>query len=185
MPVGAYAAKGIRVAFGSDGCSCATSHNLLEIARTAMLLERSYQANPAGWQPLASWYDGLTRFGWNAMGRTAPAGELKEGAPADIVFCDAKKPSLLPAMDLPRQFLVNQSSLDAIHVMIAGKFVLRERTNLAFDEAALYAELEERAPHWSEVFTKALSSVEMLYPPYERAFQKQQRQGAKWCKAGS
>lgn len=61
-------------------------------------------------------------------------GTLKEGSPADLIVMDYKPPTLLTSANLLGHFLFGMNSTTVESVMIAGKWVVKNRDLAALDE---------------------------------------------------
>ena len=169
-PVGELLAVGVPMAFGSDGSNCATNHNMLEIARTALLLQRGYEHDPQKWMPAQAVWDGLTVNGAKTLRQEGVTGQIEKGARADMVFCRMSDPAWWPEVDRVEQMLLNLSQLDIDSVMVNGVFLMEAGNITAFDEQELLEQLREKGPQLKKKFQQALQEAEGLRPYYEAGY---------------
>ncbi|HEY9233135.1 MAG TPA: ssnA protein, partial [Blastocatellia bacterium] len=71
-------------------------------------------------------------------------GTLNEGAAADLVVMDYQPPTPLTAENLAWHLIFGMSSAMIESVMVAGRFIIRER-RAAYPEAALYERARQAA----------------------------------------
>lgn len=169
-PVQEYKKSGIRIALGSDGSNCATNHNVLELARLAALLARLDNPYYEEWlTPTELWKMATINGSW-ATGWKNQAGALEEGCLADIVFEKAEDMAYYPEYDYAVQMLFNLERLNPVHVMINGKFVMRDKKILSLDEAGLREELLGRSSSLRDRLQTGLEATGELYGCYKRAY---------------
>jgi len=73
-------------------------------------------------------------------------GTLQAGAPADLVVLDYRPPTPIGAANLAGHFVFALSAARVRDVMVAGRWVVRERRHQLVDEAHLAARCAEAAP---------------------------------------
>lgn len=142
-PVPALQAAGIQVALGTDGTASNNALDMLQEARHAALLQKLVAQDPtllAGDLPLRL----ATQGGARAMGFTL-SGEIAPGHAADLILLDCDTPRLRPRHDPLANVLYAAVSADVSDVMVAGRWLMRERALLTLDEEHILAEAERRA----------------------------------------
>ncbi len=142
-PVPALQAAGVNVALGTDGPASNNALDMLQEARLAALLQKLTTQDPtllAGDLPLRmATYNGAQALGFRLSGRVAP------GYAADLLLLDATSPRLRPRHDLVANVLYAAEAGDISDVMVAGRWLMRQRRLLTLDEERILAEAERRA----------------------------------------
>ncbi|MCX7707724.1 MAG: amidohydrolase [Anaerolineae bacterium] len=142
-PVPALQAAGIRVALGTDGTASNNALDMLQEARNAALMQKLAAQDPtllAGDMPLRL----ATQNGAWAMGFNL-SGEIAAGHAADLILLDCDTPRLRPRHDLVANVLYAAVAADVSDVMVAGRWLMRNRELLTLDEERILAEAERRA----------------------------------------
>jgi putative selenium metabolism protein SsnA len=137
---------GERVALGSDGID----GDMFAEARACYLKarERSLRTAPA---------DAMRRLAAGAalvgsMFGEPALGTLEPGAPADLVVLDYQPPTPLEASNLASHFTFGLGAWAVRDVMVAGRWVVRERRHQMIDETELAARGREAARRlWSRM----------------------------------
>jgi 5-methylthioadenosine/S-adenosylhomocysteine deaminase len=114
--------------------------------RLALMLPRPDTPDPRAWPRPARILDMATRGGARALGLAGRLGDLAPGYRADLVLLDPRDAALGgAAVTVPH--LVQHASPGAVAaVMVEGRWVLRDRRILAFDEAAVLDRLAALGP---------------------------------------
>ena len=134
---------GVNVALGTDGTASNNDLDMLEEARLASLVQKHDRRDPEvlpGDLALRL----ATQNGARAMG-FPESGVLAPGRPADLVLFDFDKPHLWPRHDLVSNVLYAAKSPDVSDVLVAGRWLMRNRTLLTLDEERIMHEAERRA----------------------------------------
>jgi 5-methylthioadenosine/S-adenosylhomocysteine deaminase len=149
-PVRRLLDAGVVVGLGTDGPDSTFSCDVLEEARLAAFLARATGQDPEA-MSAAEALALATSGGVAALGLGGGLGRLAEGAPADLVVVDLGGVRTAPVLGagphtnvLP-VLLFGAGGRDVRDVVVDGRLVVRERTLLTMDEAALVAECERRA----------------------------------------
>lgn len=142
--VRAALASGVRVAVGTDGANSADALDALDAARLTSLLCRATRRPAAEWLTVeevltSATEGGAEACGWDRTGRIAP------GFAADLALLDLSSRAFLPANDLANQLLTAARAADVTDVMVAGRWVYRDRTFPGLDVAALTSRFRELA----------------------------------------
>ncbi|NLO77380.1 MAG: amidohydrolase [Methanomicrobiales archaeon] len=93
LPYGALKEAGVNITLGTDGCSSNNNLDMLEEMKFAALLQKFFW-NSDTLLPAEEALAMATTNGAKAMG--IPTGAIQIGRPADIVFIDAKHPTMIP-----------------------------------------------------------------------------------------
>ena len=133
-------ALGSRVALGTDGID----GDMFTEARTCYLKAReaSWQTGPAfAVERLAA---GAAIVG--GMFDEPLLGTLQPGAPADLVVLEYRAPTPLTAATLPGHLMFGLTAAHVRDVMVAGRWIVRDRRHQLVDEEELAARCREAAP---------------------------------------
>ncbi|OIO94213.1 MAG: hypothetical protein AUK03_06980 [Anaerolineae bacterium CG2_30_64_16] len=142
-PVPALQAMGVNVALGTDGPASNNALDMLQEARHAALIQKLHGLDPelmAGDLVLRM----ATQNGARALGFPL-SGELSPGRLADLIMIDCAAPRLRPRHDLVANVIYAAGSADISDVMVAGRWLMRERVLLTLDEERILDEAERRA----------------------------------------
>jgi 5-methylthioadenosine/S-adenosylhomocysteine deaminase len=129
---GRYAARGVRMAMGTD---CAP-HNLIEEMRLAILMARNAARDVAA-ADTAAVFHAATAGGAEALGRP-DLGRIAPGAAADLALVDLAHPLMSPPRDPLRALVFHAADRAVRRVIVAGETVFAEDrpTRLDVAEAA-------------------------------------------------
>jgi cytosine/adenosine deaminase-related metal-dependent hydrolase len=128
-----------RAALGTDGMD----EDMFAEMRVAYLKMREAgrdDAVPATLQLVA----GGHRFAAALFG--LPFGKLDAGAPADVILLDYRPPTDLHADNLAGHLLYGVDRSHVRSVLVAGRWVVRDRRLAAVDEAGVFARARAAAP---------------------------------------
>ncbi len=123
----------INVALGTDGAGSSTALNLWREMRLAVLTQRQAFASPtllAGDEPLRM----AARNGAQALG-FSNSGVLAPGKAADLIVVDTTAAHFQPVHDVIAALVWCTEPADVQDVMVAGKWLMRNRKLLTIDEA--------------------------------------------------
>lgn len=170
FPAKVFIERGIPIALGSDGVNCGTNHNMLEILRFFLLLERNSNPDYGNWIGLKKGYDIITRNGSSLLNFSKPAGQISKNHAADLVVVD--RTQLLDILDssLAAQLIFNTSHLDVKHVLINGQFVMKDREILGLSETEIRGEISERKRALEEPMKRALERASRDKEPFQRMY---------------
>jgi 5-methylthioadenosine/S-adenosylhomocysteine deaminase len=158
LPLVDALALGGPLALGTDSSNTGGPHSLFEVMRLALALPRPETADPRAWPRPAQVLDMATRGGARALGLAGQLGELAAGQRADLVLLDSRAAALAgAAVTLPQ--VVQHAGPEAVAaVMVEGRWVVRDRRILAFDEGAVLARVAALGP---ELLAAAGPDVEL------------------------
>ena len=133
---------GVNLAIGTDAATCNDNLNMYQSLHFAAAASHARGPDPARWitapQVFAAATTGSARaLGFERIGRIAP------GYAADIVFLDLDAPTLIPLNEPTTQMVMGEDGTSVVDVMVAGRFVVRERRLLTVDLPALAARAAE------------------------------------------
>ncbi len=174
FPARKFMNRNIPITIGSDGVNCGTNHNMLEILRFFMLTERNSNPDFNNWISVKRGYEMITKNGSSILGFSKPAGEIKVDHAADIVVVD--KTQLLDILhsSLPTQLIFNTSSLQVKHVLINGRFVMKDGEIYGLSEKDLRMEIAQRKRELEELMKEALQKASKNKEPFQKIFKELQ-----------
>jgi 5-methylthioadenosine/S-adenosylhomocysteine deaminase len=142
-PVPDLLARGVNVALGTDGTASSNDLNMLKEARLSALIQKLHHGDPeimAGDIPLRmATQNGARALGWPQSGAIVP------GWLADLILLDCDQPHWRPRHDLVANLLHAAQAGDVTDVMVAGRWLMRERRLATLDEDRILWEAERRA----------------------------------------
>jgi 5-methylthioadenosine/S-adenosylhomocysteine deaminase len=142
-PVMEMLGQGVTVALGTDGVGSNNNLDMLEEARLAPFIQKLHHRDATvmgGDMPLRL----AATNGARVMG-FGESGVLREGAAADLVIYDFRRPHLQPRLSILGNVLYAANSADIVHSMVDGRWLMRSRELLTLDEERILAEGERRA----------------------------------------
>jgi 5-methylthioadenosine/S-adenosylhomocysteine deaminase len=131
-------AAGISVGLGTDGCASNNDLDLFGEMHTAATLHKVVRQDPTvatARQVLAM----ATSEGARVLGMEGRIGSIREGKLADLVLVDIHTPHLTPIYDPVSHLVYAARSSDVRHVMVGGRWVVREKRLVSFDPAPVMA----------------------------------------------
>ena len=135
---------GVVVGLGTDGAPANNRMSLVDELWAASLLQKGLRLDPTVLDASTA-FAMATRDGARALGLAHEIGSLEAGKAADLILVDPRTANMVPAHD-PVSALVTSMKTENIHsVMCAGRWLLRDRQVVAFDEGEVLAEAAERA----------------------------------------
>lgn len=161
-PVPELLASGVNVALGTDGAASNNALDMLQEARHAALIQKLAGRDAgrlAGDVALRmATQNGARALGFGLSGMIAP------GRAADLILIDCSAPHLQPMHDAVANVLYAARGGDVSDVMVAGRWLMRQRTLLTLDEERILYEVRRRAPR----LVRAPVHSRRTYPPDER-----------------
>ena len=136
-------ARGINVALGTDGTASNNDLDMLEEARLAALMHKNARLDPQ-LLPGDLVLRLATQNGARAMG-FPQSGVIAPGRAADLIILDFHQPHLRPRHNLIANVIYAAKAGDVRHVMVAGRWLMRDRELLTLDEERIMYEAERRA----------------------------------------
>ncbi len=140
-PVPDMLAQGVNVALGADGAGSSVALNLWREMRLAVVMQRQARSDPEALGGLAA-FRMATCNGARALGFTQ-SGVLAPGFQADLIVIDADQPHYQPIHSVPASLVWNTEPADVQDVMVAGRWLMRDRKLLTLDEALIRTKFDE------------------------------------------
>jgi 5-methylthioadenosine/S-adenosylhomocysteine deaminase len=140
---------GITVAIGTDGQASNNDQDMWEELRLAALLAKGITQDPTA-IPAREAVAMATIEGAKALGMERTIGSLEVGKRADIAVLNLDRVHNVPRFDLSpantySQLVYAAKAHDVQHVMIDGRWVMRDRVLLTIDESRVRAEAQRIA----------------------------------------
>ncbi len=136
-PVPDYLERGINVSLGADGAPCNNNLNIFMEMRLAGLIQK-YLHGPQA-MPAETVFKLATIEGARALGLEKEIGSIEPGKKADLVFVKRNQVHSIPDENIYAKLIYSTQPEDIRHVMIDGKWVMRDRRLLTIDESELLA----------------------------------------------
>ena len=151
-PTPALQAAGVRIALGTDNLT----QDMTEAMRWAIAVARIQLGGVSDdWQPRHA-FDMATRAGAQALGWGDRLGCLAEGALADIVVFDFRRPHLTPLLDELGTLVHDANGRDIAHVFVDGRHVVADGRPTRADMARIRSEAQRVAENlWERARAEA------------------------------
>jgi len=128
---------GVNVAVGTDGSASSDNQNMYEATRLTSYVSRVNGPDPAEWLTSQEAFRAATCGGSRALGFEDHLGRIAAGAKADLVFLDLQSINWLPINNYMNQLAYTEDGLSVRHVMVGGRFIVRDRKLQTIDLQAL------------------------------------------------
>jgi cytosine/adenosine deaminase-related metal-dependent hydrolase len=140
-PVPLLRAAGVGIALGTDN----NTNDVFSVMRTALLTERISRKDPfPGTLPQPEdIFEDATMGGATALGLQSQIGSIEVGKKADLIVVDTMRAHLVPYGRFISTLIHNGQPSDIESTMIDGRFIMRNRKVLTYDEAAIIAEADK------------------------------------------
>jgi len=139
LPLPSLLERGVPLALGTDSTNSGGRHDLFEVMRLALMLQRPDTPEPRAWPTPRRVLEMATSGGARAIGQGGAVGRIEPGQRADLVLLDPRGAALAGAPATVPHLVQHGSAAAVAAVMIDGAWVLRDGRILAFDEAAVLA----------------------------------------------
>ncbi len=139
-PVPDYLKRGINVSLGADGAPCNNNLNIFTEMRLAGLIQK-YLHGPQA-MPAQTVFKLATISGARALGLEQEVGSIEPGKKADLVFIKRNQVHSIPDENIYAKLIYATQAEDVRHVMIDGRWVMRDRTLVTIDEALLFEQIK-------------------------------------------
>jgi 5-methylthioadenosine/S-adenosylhomocysteine deaminase len=144
-PIAAYRRMGVRLALGSDNCSCSDVHSMFPVMKMYCLLGGIIEPEEAA--PLAAEAMRLgTLGGARSAGQADSLGAIEPGMRADLVALDLGDPAFRPLHSVVRQVVFAETGRSVRHVWVDGRQVVRDGKSATVNEASLLEEMARLMP---------------------------------------
>ncbi|MFC1549329.1 amidohydrolase family protein [Nitrospirota bacterium] len=141
-PVPEMLNAGLNVCLGTDGAASNNDLDMLGELNAAALLHKGAWKDPTVVDSSTA-ISMATANGARALGLEG-TGVIREGAEADLVLVDMRKPHLTPVYNTLSHLAYSVKSSDVETVMVKGRLLMEEGSVLGVDEQ----EIMDRAAHW-------------------------------------
>ncbi len=142
-PVQRLLDAGVPLALGTDGPASNSDLNLLEVLRLTGQLQKFIQQDAEA-LPLRLLLSMACGSGARALG-FSDSGVLAPGAPADLVLLNTDAPHWWPGHDQAAAVVYSAHPSDVRHVMVDGRWLLRDGELTTLDEERIRHEARRRA----------------------------------------
>ena len=139
-PVPDYLQRGINVSLGADGAPCNNNLNIFTEMRLAGLIQK-YLHGPQS-MPAQTVFRLATIDGARALGMEHEIGSIEPNKKADLVFIKRNQVHSIPDENIYAKLIYATQAEDVKHVMIDGKWVMRDRQLLTIDEKMLLTQIK-------------------------------------------
>ena len=154
---------GINVAVGTDGTASSDNLNVFEAMRLACTLSRVLDHPPERWVSAREALYAATEGGARALG-FEKMGRIEKGFHADLVLLDLSALHYVPLNDLANQIVFGEDGTGVESVMVAGRWVMRERKLLNVDVERLRSQAEDARARLLAANAEAWALAEKLHP---------------------
>jgi cytosine/adenosine deaminase-related metal-dependent hydrolase len=164
----AFLDAGVSVSLGTDGLTCNDSLDMLEVAKTALLVGSIAEADPGRWLApsevlgMATHAGGRANFGDDV-------GTLTVGAKADLALLDPDSFAFLPPNDALPQLINSARGRDVLHVFIDGRLVVDGGTPCLVDVTRAAASVRETGARLWEAAARTPQPQHGLIAPLRTA----------------
>lgn len=172
LPFNEYISRGIPIALGSDGLNCGTNHNMLEILKVALLLNRITEDDYNKWVTTQKGYHMISVNGSEMLGFKNLLGVIVPGSYADIVIVDKRLFIDILEESIPNQLVFNTSGPIAKHVLSRGDFVMKDGKVLVIDEEDINKEIESLKTQLKHSFSDSLEKSSPRKALFKEAYKR-------------
>ncbi len=139
-PVPGLLRRGVAVGLGTDGAASNNNLDLFGEMSLAARLHKVIHADPT-LLPARQVVALATREGARVLGLEGAVGTLSPGKLADLIVVDLHQPHLTPLYDPFSHLVYAARAADVRHVMVAGRWLLRDRTLTTLEGASIQARI--------------------------------------------
>ena len=145
-PVKEMLERGVRLSIGTDGAASNNDLDMFEEMRLAALLAKGATFDPVV-LPAREALLMATRWGAEALGLGHLTGSLEAGKRADLIVLDHQPVHNTPRFERDPNAIYSQivyagQAADVQHVMVNGRWLMRDRSLLTVDEVAIRQQAE-------------------------------------------
>ena len=167
-PIRGLMNAGVRIGLGCDNCSCSDAQNMFVAMKLFSLLS-SVSDVIKGPPPAVPALRAATEGGADGAGLGHLIGRLAPGFKADLTVIDLADPSFVPLNSLARQLVNVEAGRAVRHVMVNGKWLMKDRRITTVDEAAIFEEVAAVMPRFREDFAAIAARIARLQPWLDQA----------------
>jgi guanine deaminase len=170
-PIRALQKAGVRIGLGCDNCSCSDAQNMFMAMKLFALLAAINDPMPGPAQAVTA-LRAATEAGADGARLGHLIGRIAPGFKADLSVLDLADPSYVPLNSMARQLVHVEAGRAVKHVMVDGKWVMRDRRLTMINEADVFAEVTEIMPNFRADFAAITERVKRLQPWLDEAHAK-------------
>ena len=141
----------IPIALASDGPGSNNRQDMFEVLKSTVLLQKVHRLDAMALQPEDA-LEMACRGGARALGQAADLGAIEVGRLADLVLVDLRSPFVAPVHRPASALVFTVTPADVRHVMVAGRWVVRDRRPTAGDVDDIVSSARDSA---SRLFSRA------------------------------
>ncbi|MFH1095518.1 MAG: amidohydrolase [Candidatus Micrarchaeota archaeon] len=141
-PIPEYLAAGANVALGTDGAASNNSLDLFESMKVGAIEQKNFRFDPTA-VTADDYLCMATEGGAKALG--IKAGKISPGYAADLVLLDGRAPNLVPFQNHAGWLAYAAGPQNVTDVMVAGKWLMREKELVTLDEEKIMDEAQRIA----------------------------------------
>jgi 5-methylthioadenosine/S-adenosylhomocysteine deaminase len=116
--------SGVCVSLGTDGCASSNNLDMLETMKTTALLQKGWRGDPTA-MPIADLLRTATENGASSLGFNA--GQIKEGALADLILIDTDNYAFTPNINFHANLIYSANSSCVDSLICDGKILMKDR----------------------------------------------------------
>ncbi len=170
MPYRKMLDAGVHLCFGTDGSSSNDSQNIMEVMKTAALIHKVTAADFRTWPTSDEIVDIATKGGARSLMREEEIGSVEVGKKADLLLFNLNSNAFTPLNNIKNHLVYCENGSSIEHVLIAGKFVMKNHKITTVDEAAILRELRSLHEEFMESHSKVLQQSKEIFPYVEKAY---------------
>ncbi|MGE3936323.1 MAG: amidohydrolase family protein [Rhodospirillaceae bacterium] len=155
--------KGVRLALGSDNCSCSDTINLFQAMKLFCILNAVSEPEPTT-MSAAEAVRAATLGGARTARLQDQVGAIKPGRKADLAILDLSDVAFVPFNSAARQLVYSESGRGVETVIVDGRIVMRDRRMQTVDEAALRAEVADHMAAFRRDFSSYVAAAAPAMP---------------------
>ncbi|MHB2148964.1 5'-deoxyadenosine deaminase [Calditrichota bacterium LG25] len=139
-PIPDYLERGINVSLGADGAPCNNNLSIFTEMRLAALIQKGLHGPES--MPAPTVFRLATIEGARALGLDEQIGSLEVGKKADLVFIKRNQVHSIPDENIYAKLIFSTNEADVLHVMVDGRWVMKERELLTINEEELVSKIK-------------------------------------------
>lgn len=159
-PVPQMLESGINISLGCDGGPSNNTYDMFREMKMAACIHKGNNLDPEV-VPGERVLEMATINGARALGLEHLIGSLEKGKRADIVAVDCHKPHLIPNLNPVSTLVYGATGQDVDHVMVEGKWLLKNGEMLSMDEEHITFQAKERV---KELLKKTKTDIPPRWP---------------------
>ncbi|MCX5514602.1 amidohydrolase [Kaistia algarum] len=152
---------GVNLAIGTDGPASSDNQNMYEAMRAAAQVSFVRQPDNRLWLTAPEILHAATKGGARMAG-FSHVGAIEVGKRADIVFLTLDHPNWMPINDPASQIVFTEDATAVRHVMVDGRFIVRDGRHVSADLPKLAHEAEAARDHMASANASATATVAKL-----------------------